>query len=310
MKKRTWIWIVVAAGVVCLAVVSCCCFTGMLGSMGGRSSSRDPAVVTSEPAPEPIASPEPAPAPVAAPAALPNTTPVPGPCDDLEPIEMPELAREARIDLEVLVGDDHRPRLRLRHNLPAGTILMTDVEGHNFHGQSRVTAEAPCVIAGPFGPQNGGLPIGSYTASVMTPDAAVQPPAVREAFGLRGAALRGRQVRRDHGERRLDVERRFHIGAADAASANDTSRAATTRDLQRRLHQAIQAGRAMRGLRRDQSLDGLRRCGDRMRALQADLRQIRAEAEANGDRQIAAATGSAMMCVSCSRNADQWCQDD
>lgn len=310
MKKRTWIWIViVAAGVVCLAIASCCCFTGMLGSMGGRSSS-GPAVATSDHTPEPIPSPEPARAPVADPASLPNPMPAPGPCDDLEPIEMPELAREARIDLEVLVGDDHRPRLRLRHNLPAGTILMTDVEGHNFHGQDRVTADAPCVVAGPFGPQNGGLPIGSYTASVMTPDAAVQPPAVREAFGLRGAALGGRQVRRDHGERRLEVERRFQIGAAEAASANDASRAASTRDLQRRLRQAIQAGRAMRALRRDQSLDGLRRCGDRMRALQADLRQIRAEAEANGDRQIAAATGSAMMCVSCSRNADQWCQDD
>lgn len=304
MKKRTWMWIGLAAGLVCLVVLSCCCFTGMLGSLGSPPPPAAPAAGPQEPQPPP-ATPSPPTEPVAATAAAGAE---PGPCDGLDPIELPPFDREARVELEVLVGDDHRPRLRLRHNLPLGTILMADVEGHNFHGQSRVIADASCVVAGPFGP-SGGLPLGAYTASVITPDAAVHPTAVRDALGEHGRNLRGPQVQRSGGERRVEVERRFTVGDAAVARASDASRAATTRDLRRRLRQAVQAGRAMRSLRRSESLESLRRCGDRMRELQGDLRQIRAEAETNGDRQVAAATGPAMMCVSCARDADEWCRN-
>lgn len=34
-KRRLWVWIGLAAGLVCLMVLSCCCFTGMLGSLNG-----------------------------------------------------------------------------------------------------------------------------------------------------------------------------------------------------------------------------------------------------------------------------------
>lgn len=59
MKKRTWIWIAIGAGAVCIVGASCCCFSGVLGTLGG--SAPLPPSVEAERAPE-AAAPEPTPA--------------------------------------------------------------------------------------------------------------------------------------------------------------------------------------------------------------------------------------------------------
>lgn len=310
-NKNTWIWWVAGgAAVVVLGSISCCCFTGMLGATRPLPSSSRPTNDSVPPAPavtseSRVPPPEPAPGP-GAPAAAPQP---PDACASAEPIEMPPLEREARIVADVLLDESHRARVRVRHNLPLGTALLVSLEGATYTGQSRLEATGPCLISESFSDRGRSLPNGQYTAIVTMPVLGVQPAGVRDAFAPNGQGLRGPQVRRDHGDRFIEVRARFDVGSAAEARAGDANRARGDRQRRERLAQIIQDGRAMRSLRENDSLPGLRACGDRMRQLQGQLRQLRAEAEQVGDDGLAGMTGIAMLCVSCVRDADHHCSN-
>lgn len=186
MKNTTlWKWIAIAVSVCSFVGVSSCCFTGFVGAFAPTNDQRP--VVVNAPRPELHEA-------VALPA-------VPDLCADFDSSALPPFEREARVTLEVIVGDDHRPTLRIQHNLPMGTVLAVDVSAGNapggtplstdgrYNDNAEIEITAPCMVAGPFRP----VPPGRYTVTALTP-AFAQPPQIESLFGQNHRNLRGPQV--------------------------------------------------------------------------------------------------------------------
>jgi hypothetical protein len=229
----------------------------------------------------------------------------PHPCEGAEPVNVP-LAKRVVVAIEPIVQDDRRVLLRVRHNLPEGADLMTEVRGQHFTGQAKVAAEEGCVAAGPFGPGSG-LPTGSYVASLSTPYTFVQPHRVQEVLGEAGRNLKGPQVRREDGERFVEVEVAFSMGSAAEAEKADRDRARTRRELRKRLDALVRQGYGMESLRHSDALAVARQCGETMRRLQAEVGTLAAEAEKVGARDVVGVSGMAKLCVSCKETATRSC---
>ena len=114
MNKRTGIWIAVAAGVVCLAFVSCCCFTGMLGSIDGRSTSTPG---SSDHATEQVPSP-------ANPAGLTPLPQAPPPAPSIQPVFVPCPSVQVTRDPPPLLPDWVPDELKRRLTSPFAPIPL------------------------------------------------------------------------------------------------------------------------------------------------------------------------------------------
>lgn len=109
-------------------------------------------------------------------------------------------------------ANDGRPRITGRTNLPTGTKLIASVAAQDwvdaetreggysdaFMGQDETSVGRDgTFVAGPFGPDPGGLPSGRYRARVTVPIPHVQPAKVKDALGAQGEYMRGPLVERE-----------------------------------------------------------------------------------------------------------------
>ena len=96
---------------------------------------------------------------------------------------------------------------------------------------------------------------------------------------------------------------------SQAAKPNPKER----RRLRREIKALVQRGRAMENLRQGQSLAALRRCGDQMRAAQAQARTVHQQAQALEKNArypgLSTAANMVSLCVSCMTSAQSTCDD-
>lgn len=119
---------------------------------------------------------------------------------------------------------------------------------------------ARCTALDPFGPP-AGLPIGTYEIRVTTLLPGLQPLAVREQIGTQGERLRGELVEASGGGRVVVAVVTVDVGSHVAIGQRDRERSR----LIARLRALLRRAEAVAALRAD-----LARCGDEMRAVQAE----------------------------------------
>jgi len=298
LSTTTIVLLVIGGAVLlpCLGLCTCSTCATLTTPMATPADAPDPlpGEVPSPPAPAPIAPGVPSP-------------PAVSPCASLEETPLPDLSERVAIEVAADVGPDRRVTLAVRTNLPSGTRLMGAVEGSQFHGQSRMEVAGACTSSGPYGP-SAGLPDGEYTASVLMPVPGVQPAGVQAVIGRRGEHLRGPQVRRRSGSVTVEAEVPVAVGLPERAAQSDRETRAERRAVHAALGRLLRRARGMDGLRRREDPEGLRRCGDTMRAIQREARQLEQRANAVHDPALAGAARSLQLCGSCSpSSADQFC---
>jgi hypothetical protein len=109
-------------------------------------------------------------------------------------------ASDITLDLSV-IGNDRKPILNVRTNLPPKSILMATLVspilrgGDGYFGQTEGAVQTNQVVQfGPFSNAEDRLSSGIYLVTVTTVMADVQPEEVQPFFGMHGERLRGPQV--------------------------------------------------------------------------------------------------------------------
>jgi hypothetical protein len=104
------------------------------------------------------------------------------------------------MDLNV-IGNDQKPILNVKTNLPPKSILMASLanpinqEGNGYFGQAKGEVAANQIVQfGPFSKTGDRLSPGTYQVTVSTVIAALQPEGVQPFFGVHGEGLTGPQV--------------------------------------------------------------------------------------------------------------------
>lgn len=223
------------------------------------------------------------------------------------------------------VPADTQPILFGYTNLPDGTELMLSISsGDRYTAQDDATVSGGCFVSGSFSDHGGGLSAGTYKASVLMPIPAVQPESVQAVIGENGENLHGPKSLIHKSDLGITMEQtvRFVVrgseGGAPAATASTLS-LKDARALLVELRDLERAGREMGDLREVDDLpngplklDKLRRCGERMRELQAKARELRRKADDLPDSVLDLRTAAAHLelCVSCAPSlATQNCDD-
>jgi len=268
---------------------------------------------------EPQAAPEPAPNPT------PESVEEPVSCGSFEG-ELPPLEKRVVIEIEDPRPEDGKPSFRARTNLPDGTEIRVELEGADMYGGAitygvaDAVVTAGCIEAGPFSDRGSDLPNGLYQVEFLMPYVLVQPEPIKALLGD-GAILKGSLVHRDDlgtgvwALRKYQLGTAADVGAAQRAHAKRRSQILReARSLRGELGRLIKAGRSMDRLRHSDDLGMLRRCGERMRELQARAKELRSEAEGLAQEHIrfiglveAAVHGD--LCVSCLEDALSFCRD-
>lgn len=315
--KSTTTWILVGLGCAGLVLVGGCFLCTCSGMMSLPAA--PPPAVGEEPAPQttpPATSPQPAP-PAAAPTTpSPDPEPPPSPCAELEN-ELPPLERRVALEVHPTNVDQGRPIIVVRTNLPDQTNLMFSVRGPtpDRMRQSRASVSSGCAVSETFSDRGEPLGPGRYTAGVTMPIVGTQPEAIRSILGDDGANLRGPLVADGVVGRVVEASESFSIGTATEARTAARDRRAEARRVRRELAALIADGRRMERLRnRENDLNALRQCGERMRQLQARGRQLRTDAESIvRDSPTAMGLSEAAthvhLCVSCLDRALSYCRD-
>jgi hypothetical protein len=226
----------------------------------------------------------------------------------------PKFTGELVLTLSVDTTSQAGPRLTGETNLPDGTVLSASITPTIGVGsyQAEAVVNAGRYTAGPFA-EGGGLPPGTYEASVLLAAGRIQPASVETAIGARGEKLRGPLVKRDP---RLgasaNVEVAFTIGGAAgvaAARAADVAHQHEAKAIYQGLARLLPKGRAMDRLRRSDNLAKLRACGVEMRANlpQADEYFARADSLPHPYRVVVAAAIEMRMCLTCANDANESC---
>jgi len=216
-------------------------------------------------------------------------------------------AVELETDVDVADG---KPVIRGKTNLPDGTKLGVRVAGaRGYAAAADAVAANGAFTAGPFTANHAPLPTGSYEVRIVMPVPNVQPEAVRAVIGENGEHLKGRLVKRGDLGVIVESNKSFHIGASESVARAEDARATAAIKLEARatfdgVTALLAEGRGMDGQRNSASNETLRRCGERMRKLQAEARALRARADGLPlsfiDLKIAANGGNIDLCVSCS----------
>ena len=109
-------------------------------------------------------------------------------------------ASDITLDLNV-IGNDQKPLLNVKTNLPPKTILMAILAnpinqgGDGYFGQAKAAVSASQVVQfGPFSKTGDRLAPGTYQVTVSTVMAALQPEEVQPFFGTHGERLTGPQI--------------------------------------------------------------------------------------------------------------------
>jgi len=122
---------------------------------------------------------------------------------DLHSVHLPATnASEPDITLDLdVIGNDQKPILNVKTNLPPKTILMANLAnpinqgGDGYFGQAKgAVADNQIVQFGPFSKTGDNLSPGTYLLTVSTVVADLQPKEVQAFFGVHGEGLMGRQV--------------------------------------------------------------------------------------------------------------------
>jgi hypothetical protein len=118
----------------------------------------------------------------------------------LSVVSINAFASDITLDLNV-IGNNQKPILNVKTNLPAKAILMASLAnpinqgGDGYFGQAKAAVSANRVVQfGPFLKTGDRLSPGIYQVTVTTVMAALQPEEVRPFFGVHGERLTGPQV--------------------------------------------------------------------------------------------------------------------
>ena len=127
------------------------------------------------------------------------------------------LASDIALDLNV-IGNDRKPTLNVKTNLPPKTILMAILVnpinrgGDGYLGQATAAVQTNQVVQfGPFLKNGDRLFPGIYMVTVSSVMAALQPQEVQAFFGAHGERLSGRQVSTLPGTRERGVSQVFQF---------------------------------------------------------------------------------------------------
>lgn len=122
---------------------------------------------------------------------------------DVPSVNVPDasaLASDITLDLNV-TGNDQKPILNVKTNLPPKSILMASLAnpinqgGDGYFGQASAAVQANQVVQfGPFSKTGDRLSPGIYQVTVTTVMAALQPEEVQPFFGAHGERLTGHPV--------------------------------------------------------------------------------------------------------------------
>jgi hypothetical protein len=109
-------------------------------------------------------------------------------------------ASDITMDLNV-IGNDRKPILNVKTNLPSQVILMASLAnpinqgGDGYFGQEKAVVQANQIVQfGPFSKNGDRLTPGIYQVTVTTVMAALQPQEAQAFFGMHGEKLTGHQV--------------------------------------------------------------------------------------------------------------------
>jgi hypothetical protein len=126
-------------------------------------------------------------------------------------------ASDVTLDLNV-IGNDQKPILNVKTNLPAKTILMASLAnpinqgGDGYFGQAKAAVSANQVVQfGPFSKSGDRLSPGIYQVTVSTVGSELQPEEVQPFFGPHGERLTGRQVSTLPGTPERSVSQKFQF---------------------------------------------------------------------------------------------------
>lgn len=133
----------------------------------------------------------------------------------------PPHANAAALDITLdlnAIGNDQRPILNIKTNLPPKTILMAslanpmDLGGDGYFGQAKASVQANQVVQfGPFSKGGGRLSPGIYQVTASTVMAGLQPGEVQQFFGPHGERLTGPLVSTLPGTSERGVSQRFEF---------------------------------------------------------------------------------------------------
>ena len=221
------------------------------------------------------------------------------------------VAEETYLRLTVNLLPLDRAFLLGETNLPDGMLVVTSVAAENasFFGQAEVEVVDGAFRAGPFGPV-GGLPSSTYTATATTVLPRLQDAAMRAVIGQEGEKLSGPQVERGQLGVTVSAEQVFQVGSDAEAEAAPQEVLAEGQSILSQLRRLEERGRGMEPLRKSGDLAATRRCGDQMRAYQAEAKALRSQAgQLPVQLKVFLATAVAHMtpCVSCASRAVSQC---
>ncbi|WP_445367204.1 hypothetical protein ACH5Y9_19125 [Methylomonas sp. BW4-1] len=126
-------------------------------------------------------------------------------------------ASDVTLDLNV-IGNDQKPIVSIKTNLPPKTILTADLAnpinqgGDGYFGMAHAAVQANQVVQfSPFSKSGDSLSPGTYQLTVTTVMAALQPQEAQAFFGVHGEKLTGRQVSTLSGTSERMVSETFHF---------------------------------------------------------------------------------------------------
>ena len=221
------------------------------------------------------------------------------------------------LNFKIENNENRRPKIVGDTNLPDGTELMFSIEGNSvrYDGQDKATVQSGHFQCKAFDKDSNDLDAGQYIAKVLMPIPAVQPPAVRAVIGEQGENLKGSLVKKGNLGITVSLEQPFQLKANNTTSLtqNKFETAKTEKDASvvfEALKRLEQQGRSMESLRRNQTTEKIRECGNLMRERQPIAGDLRSKAELLPQPFSILLTPAAIelnLCVSCASSAMDNC---
>lgn len=139
------------------------------------------------------------------------------------------LASDIKLDLSV-IGNNQKPVLNVKTNLPPKTILMASLAnpknqgGDGYFGQATAAVQTNQVVKfGPFSKNGDPLSPGTYQVKVTTIMAALQPQEIQVFFGRNGERLEGQQVSTLPGTQEKGISQEFQFKINPDSSISGSS---------------------------------------------------------------------------------------